>query len=588
MRRLGQGTTVSVVVLLTCQNVSKRFPEGPVLESVSLGIHEGDRVGVIGVNGSGKSTLLRILGGLTEPDEGEVITNVGLRISFLEQQPAIIEGLTVGDVAALGRDTLALLDRMGFTDLSVPLVELSGGQKRRVALAETLATPSELLILDEPTNHLDVDFIDWLEERLVARSGALVIVTHDRYLLDRVSNRILEVDGAQVFEHRGSYADFLAARARREAHTEATERKQRSAARRELEWLNRSPKARTSKAKYRVERAVELQSSATPEFDTTVDFTLPAARIGGKVINLHNAGKRFDDWVVRGFTYRLAPDSRIGFVGPNGSGKTTLLRLMAGDLPTDEGKVVHGSTVRVGWYGQEPTELAPNLRLLDAVKDVSLQTRLSTGVTIGASQLLERFGFPSPQHSTRVDELSGGERRRLELIRVLATAPNVLMLDEPTNDLDLDTLRTLEDLLDKWAGAVVVASHDRFFLDRVCEHLFSLEPGGTVVHHPQGWAGYRARHVALEPGMGRRTSSGPDKPKTARRGLSFNDQREYSALSKRIPTMERKIAELRQRLDVAGADWDKAHELSAQLATSLEELEKAEHRWLELAEEAGT
>ncbi len=574
------------MVLLTCQDISKRYPEGPVLESVSLGIHEGDRIGVIGVNGSGKSTLLRILGGLDEPDEGTVITNVGLRISFLEQQPLVVPGRTVGDVASRSRDTLALLDRMGFAAMDVPLADLSGGEKRRVALAEALAKPAELLILDEPTNHLDVDFIDWLEERLATRPGALVIVTHDRYLLDRVSNRILEVDRTEVFEHQGSYSDFLAARARRQAHTEATERKLRNTARRELEWLSRSPKARTGKAKYRVQRAEKLQDVTTTESQVAVDFTLPTARIGGKVVNLHNAGKRYDRWVVRNFTYRLAPDSRIGLVGPNGSGKTTLLGMMAGFVPVDEGKVVHGSTVRVGWYGQEPTVLAPELRLLDAVRDVALQTRLSTGVTIGASQLLERFGFPSRQHSTRIDELSGGERRRLELIRVLATAPNVLMLDEPTNDLDLDTLRTLEDLLDHWIGAVVVASHDRFFLDRVCEHLFSLEPGGAVVHHPQGWAGYRAAKEAPTPPT-ERASSTLAKPKTARRGLSFNDQREYSALSKRIPTIERKIAELRQRLDVAGSDWDNAHELSAQLATSLEELETAEHRWLELAEEAG-
>ncbi len=572
--------------LLSLESVSKSYPENPVLDEVSLGIAARERIAVIGRNGSGKSTLLRIVAGDEEPDAGQVVRSNSLQISALDQDPRFAAATTVADIVGDDRSSIALADRLGLAEPEATVAALSGGQRKRLAIAVALAADCNLLILDEPTNHLDVDMIDWLEDHLLSRSSALLLVTHDRYLLDRVATRVVEVHDRRLYPHQGSYEDYLAARLAREEHEAATEHRRRQRQRVELEWLRRSPKARTSKARYRVKQAQELLAAGRPAVAAEVDFDLPARRMGSKVVNLHNAGKRFGErWVLRNVTHRLARDARIGIVGPNGAGKTTLLRMIAGELEPDEGKVSVGSTIVAGWYGQDPRLVPENTRVLSAVREVAEQTRVADGITISAPQLLERFLFPREQQKALVGDLSGGERRRLELMLVLMEAPNLLLLDEPTNDLDLDTLEALEEYLDGWAGALVVASHDRYFLDRVCSDILSIEPDGTVLHHPRGWAAYRAHREAAEP------DSPPPERATSRRrsprkGLTYIAQYEFDQLGERIASLEERRDALTAEIDGVGADYEAAARLGKDLEGVLAELDAAETRWLELSEQA--
>jgi len=604
------------VTVASLESVTKRHAEKVVLDRVTLGVAHGDRIGVIGANGSGKSTLLRLVAGAETADEGRVVLGNAVRVGYLPQDPVMDAAATPLDVVLAtpaGFDPLtdradvqreaharATLDRLGVADLDSPVGVRSGGQRKRIALARALAQPASpegadaagsLLVLDEPTNHLDVDVIEWLERELRAWRGALLLVTHDRYLLDRVATRVVEVHRAALHVSPGSYADYLEARATREEQAAARERKRRGRARVELAWLRRGPKARTSKAKFRVERAAEIISARPEPTRDELSIGLPSRRIGGKVVNLHNVGKRFGDTVVlRGVDYKLAPDDRIGIVGPNGSGKTTLLRLIAGQLEPDEGKVVVGDTVVTGVYGQEAPALPPRTRVLDAVREVVGETNTVEGITLSAAELAERFLFTPEAQKAHVSELSGGERRRLELLRVLATAPNLLLLDEPTNDLDLDTLAVLEEFLDGWAGALVVATHDRFFLDRVCEQVFSIEPDGSVAHHPGGWSAYRERELAKAAERRRSRPPPPDRvPASGRTGerpgkLSYAERRELAALERRIPHLEGRRTALEETVQRAGGDYARAASAGTELATVLAEIDAAETRWLELIE----
>ncbi len=578
---------MAAVNLISVEKVWKAFPERPVLEDVTFGIDDGDRLGVIGLNGSGKSTLLGLLAGTIEPDQGRVVRGRHVRVAMLEQEPHFDPSMTLRQVTDSHRELIALVDRLGLTDLDVTVGQLSGGQRRRLALAETLATEAEVTILDEPTNHLDVDVIDWMEEELAARSGALVIVTHDRYLLDRVASRILEIDRRNIHTHRGTYEDYIEARARREAQEIATERKRQNLARIELEWLRRSPKARTSKSKARIDAAHALFDAARVEETRTLELALPARRIGNKVVDLVDAGVRFGDrWVLRHIERRLPADARIGVVGPNGAGKTTLLRLMAGRMEPSEGHVVTGDTIFAGWFGQHPEPLPETMRVLDAVREIAEHTRLASGLTVSAGQLLERFGFTSAQQSTLVGELSGGERRRLELLRMLAGAPNLLLLDEPTNDLDLETLGVLEAFLDSWPGAVVAATHDRYFLERVCHEILSIEPDGSIRHHPGGWAAYRAEQAA-DPAA-KRLKGGDTRDRSNRYAdrLTYKERRELQTLERKISELESRIETLTAELERTGSDWEAATSIGEGLAGARTELAAAEDRWLELSERA--
>ncbi len=578
--------------IVSLEAVRKQYAEKVPLDGVSLGLDDGDRAGVIGINGSGKSTLLKIIARVEEPDAGRVVHRGGLRMRYLHQDPVLPPDVTPLEAAGGSREAEAYLDKLGLGGVDQPLGTLSGGQRRRVALAEVLADDPDLLVLDEPTNHLDPDVIEWLEGLLLTRSGTLLFVTHDRYLLGRIATRIIEVADGQTFTHHGSYDDYLEARATRVEQAQAEARKRANLARIELEWLRRGPKARTSKAKHRVDSATELVAAASVRVDErelSIDF--PSRRLGSTIANATNAGKRYGDrWVLRGVDLKVAPGARWGIVGPNGSGKSTLLGLLAGRIDPDSGSVRIGETVHVGWYGQDPTRLAPRTRVIDAVKEVAEQASTIDGLTVSAADLLERFLFTKPAQRAYVEELSGGERRRLELLRVLADAPNLLFLDEPTNDLDLDTLTVLESYLDAWPGALVVASHDRHFLDRVCDDLYAILPDGTLRHQPGGWTAYReSQREAARAERAAREATRADRPADdgrARRPakLTYNDQREYERLEARIPELESARDDLQARLVEVADDYAAAQALAGDLDAVMAELEDAETRWLELAE----
>ena len=632
--------------LVSAERIGKRYASRQILDDVSFGVDEGDRVGIIGRNGSGKSTLLRLLAGLERPDEGNVVHARRLVVAFVGQgaqlhpgerlldavlgeglaaralshfenatarvreQPHDTQAQAALSSATRGMDAAAAwdlehvaqgrLDRLGLRDLQVRVGELSGGQARRAALARGLVQADlagrtgdglPLLVLDEPTNHLDVDVIEWLEGELRAMAGALLLVTHDRYLLDHVSTRIVEVHDTTIETHYGSYSDYLEERSARVEAARASEHKRRQRAKVELDWLRRSPAARTSKSKARVSNARALVEAGPPAEQGELVLDLPSRRIGSSVVRLHNVGATFGDKrVLSDITYEFKPGERVGIVGPNGSGKTTLLRLIAERRQPDEGSVRTGATVHRGWFGQEPEDLPPTMRVIDAVKEVVLETNTVDGITLSASQLLDRFLFDNAGQRSLIGELSGGERRRLELLRVLATAPNLLFLDEPTNDLDIDTLAVLEEYLEQWPGTLVVASHDRFFLDRVCTSLFSMEPDGSARHHPGGWTAYRDWETARaqrDPGARTERSAQPSASTAgeARRKptkLGYNERRELGQLERRIEQLEQRKRELTRAVQESGSDYAAAVAAGDDLAVAMKELDEAESRWLEL------
>ena len=572
--------------LLSLEGISKSFPENPVLANVSMGISTGDHIGVIGRNGSGKTTLLEIIAGIEEPDLGSIVRAQGLRIAYLNQDPVFDGGATVGAVVGSDRKAIALADRLGLTDTGAICSDLSGGQRKRLALAVALSAECDLLILDEPTNHLDVDLIDWLEDHLRDRGEALLLVTHDRFLLDRVATRVIEVHDRTLHSHQGTYEDYLEAAAKRDAHEATVEHRLQQRIKTELAWLRRSPKARTTKSRARVNQAHDLLTQQRQRARQELTIDLPTRRIGSKVVELHNAGKKYGDrWVVRHIEYKLAQDARIGIVGPNAAGKTTLLSLIAGVIEPDEGKVSVGSTVHVGWYGQDPRPIPPQTRVHAAVREHLDEVLLESGIKVSGAQLLERFQFTRDQQQSEVGDLSGGERRRLELLMSLMEAPNLLLLDEPTNDLDIDTLNILEEYLDAWKGALVVASHDRYFLERTCTDIFSIESDASVLHHPGGWAAYRAASVGAASGTSR-SGTAKIRPRQPGRKLTYKDQRELDALTESIPRLEKQRDRLAHALDDSADDYERSVELSDELNAARQALDIAETRWLELTEKA--
>lgn len=572
--------------LLSLEGISKSYPENPVLFGVSLGISAGEHIGVIGRNGSGKSTLLAIIGGLEEPDHGSVVRARGLRVAHLEQDPAFDGNATVAGIVGADREAIALSHRLGLTDTGSTWSALSGGQRKRLALALALAADCDLLILDEPTNHLDVDLVDWLEDHLRARPEALLLVTHDRFLLDRVADRIVEVHDGALFSHQGSYEDYLEAAANRNAHESAVEHRLQRRIKTELAWLQRSPKARTTKSRARVSQAHDLIAQQRQQLRRELTIELPSRRIGSRVVELHDAGKKYgDNWVLKHVELKLQPDARIGIVGPNAAGKTTLLNLIAGRIQPDEGRVTVGSTVHCGWYGQDPRPIPPHTRVHAVVREHRDEVLLESGIKVSGAQLLERFQFTREQQQAEVGDLSGGERRRLELLLSLMEAPNLLLLDEPTNDLDIDTLNTLEEYLDAWEGAVVVASHDRYFLERTCTDIVSIESDGSVVHHPGGWVAYRSTAAGRSP----ETTKPPTSSRRAQqppRRLSYKDRRELDRLDETIPTLEAERDHLVDMVEERAGDYQRSADLSVRLAAAVDALERAETRWLELTEAA--
>ena len=584
----------------TLTDVSLHYSEKPLLTHVNLTISEGDKIGVVGRNGAGKSTLLRVLADWEEPDLGDVARKRGLTVAYLPQTPELDPEDTITR-AALGyvpvsseeeRDSAAyeaqtILSRLGFADFQQKVGALSGGQKMRVALAGVLCRPTDVLLLDEPTNHIDLDMAAWLEDQLTAYRGTLVCVTHDRYLLERVFSRIFQVGGGQVQTYQTGYSGYLEERAQREESAAATLRKQKSLYRTELAWIQRGARARSTKAKGRIDRFETLKDAvreAPPE--AQLQMKSVASRLGRKILScehLHcELGGRT---LVKDFSYTLLRDDRVGIIGGNGAGKTTLLRLLSSELAPVSGTVERGETVRLGGFAQHCPPLDPDTRIIDAVRDVAVKVYTPDG-ELSASQMAETFLFPSAMQYQKVSSLSGGEQRRLYLLRVLMSAPNVLLLDEPTNDLDLETLNILEDYLDGFQGAIVAVSHDRYFLDRVTRKLFALEDG-ELVPYIGGYEDYLADRAAKEmpvtPKAAKASVPQPAREKVPTK-FTFREQRDFETIDGTIAELEAKLEQLGKDIEANSSDYAKVTELMAAQEKTQGELDAAMERWMYLQE----
>jgi len=574
------------VILVDLQQVAASRPGRPLFADLSLTVADGDRLGVIGLNGTGKSTLLRVIAGSDEPESGVVRRGRGARVGFLAQRPDLPPG-TVRAAVGDGWEAAAVLDRLGMTPMvDADVATLSGGQAKRVALARLLVDEPDLLVLDEPTNHLDIDAIAWLEDRLSRHRGGLVLVTHDRHVLDRVTTRVLELDRGRGYVHEGGYAGYLEGRALREEQEATAESVRRNLATKELAWLRRGAPARTRKPKARIAAATAVvegrQAAAARPDDLQLHFGTP--RLGDKVIELVGVGHGYDRMLFEGVDLALDPRERLGVIGRNGSGKSTLLDIVAGRLAPLRGVVERGPTVRIGYYDQGGSTLDPDQRVRDAVAGPARKPSWEDAV------LLERFWFDRDAQWAPIGLLSGGERRRLQLLLVLAARPNVLLLDEPTNDFDLDTLRVLEDFLEDWPGALVVVSHDRAFLERTVEDALLLDGEGGASRVPGGYAAWedaRRRQMAAAGAPVRATAPPAPRERPKRTGRS------PSTLHRLLRTAEREVADLTARRDglhaalvEAGADHEALTRLGTELAEVQGLLDEAESRWLELAEEA--
>jgi len=615
--------------ILNAENISKSYGLEPLFSGVNFGIQGEDKIALIGSNGSGKSTLTGIIAGVEEPDSGAVTLASGVKINYLPQNPPFAADSTIlrkvfrGDHPALqalfayhglaekleanpGNERLtqemarinlqldrlgawelessgrAILNRLGVTDVQRRTKSLSGGERKRIALARALITPGDLLILDEPTNHLDSEAILWLEDYLQKRIGALLLITHDRWLLSRVANRIFEVDRGEFLDCVGGYQKYLELKAAKAEAEQAAARKHRAALKRELTWMLQGAQGRSSKEKARKKMFRELNRQTFKADKAQVELDIPAQRLGKKVIQLEGVSKGHGDLtLLRDFSYTMLPRDRIGIVGPNGSGKTTLLDIIAGLSHPDTGQVERGETVKVGYYRQQAQELDDSLRVIQYIEGIRYSVRTASGETISAANLLERFLFEGSDQWTYIRDLSGGERRRLYLLGILMEEPNILLLDEPTNDLDIETLTVLEDFLEDFPGAVLAVSHDRWFLDKTMDHLFCLDGVGNVTPFTGSFSDYLAQ-------VGTRTETSVEKKDTRSKRektkLSYKEQKEYEALEEGIAALEAKLGRLQHDLDQAGADYLRLNELHQQVQAIEGELEAKLERWLELQE----
>ncbi len=581
-----------MAVYLTADKISKSFSEKTLLREVSLTVNEGDRIGLVGVNGTGKSTFLKILAGLEAPDSGAVTRTTGLRTAYLAQNPEFTQGLSVlrqtmlhaasGDSAEY--ECRALLTRLGLRDLDRDVSLLSGGQKKRAALAAALAGHAQLLILDEPTNHIDMDTVLWLEDFLAKFSGAVVMITHDRYFLERISNRIAELDGGSLYQYPANYSKYLELKAQRAEMLAASERKRQALLKKELAWIQRGAKARGTKAQFRVDRFEELKNQAAPEQEETLALSALSSRLGKKVIEAAAVGKSYEGRkLFHDFSYLIARSDRLGVVGPNGCGKSTLLRVLAGRLAPDEGKVEIGETVRVGFFTQEGLELDLSQRVIDFIRSTAERIETPEG-TVSASQMLERFLFPAALQYTEIARLSGGERRRLQLLHVLMQSPNVLFLDEPTNDLDVETLTILEDYLETFPGAVVAVSHDRYFMDKVVSHLFAFEEDGTLRQYLGGYSDYLVRRPAA-PAAAKEAQPRQSRERTRTQQklrFTFKEQREFETIDEEVAALEEKCAALEAEMEQSASDFSRLQELTREKEEADRALEEKTERWVYL------
>ncbi|UYZ12306.1 MULTISPECIES: ABC-F family ATP-binding cassette domain-containing protein [Brevibacillus] len=633
--------------ILSVEHLSKSYGEKVLFDDISFHIAEQQRIGLIGVNGTGKSTLLKILAGQETADSGSIVHANRFRVEYLPQHPVFAENSTVleqvfyGDspliqllreyeqaVADLQTDphderkqarmfslqsrmdaadaweantqAKTILTQLGIHDFSQQVHELSGGQRKRVALARALIQPADLLILDEPTNHLDNETVEWLEEYLSRYKGALLFVTHDRYFLDRVTTRIFELDRGKLYSYEGSYAVFLEKKAEREEREAAAESKRQNLLRRELAWLRRGAKARTTKQKARVQRVEELRDRKVDGPAETIEMSLRASRLGKTVMEIQHISKGYGDRkLIDDFSYIVLPGDRVGIIGPNGSGKSTLLNMLAGRIQPDTGTIEVGQTVKLAYYTQESVEMEESLRVIEYVKEAAEVIHTSDGQTITASQMLERFLFPPHLQWTPISRLSGGEKRRLYLLRTLMGEPNVLFLDEPTNDLDIQTLSILEDYLEHFPGTVITVSHDRYFLDRTVDHLFAFEGDGKIRHFMGNYSEYldtrrqeqeaealskrHADKAQSVPASDSRDRSGAARGTNRPRRLSYKEQKEWEEIESRIAALEERSAALKQAIAEAGSDYAKVEKLFAEEQQVSAELEAAIDRWAELS-----
>ncbi|WP_068775634.1 ABC-F family ATP-binding cassette domain-containing protein [Paenibacillus sp. FJAT-26967] len=646
--------------IIHAEHLVKTYGEKVLFDDISFTISERQRIGLIGVNGTGKSSLLRILAGLEGPDSGSVIHSNHFRVEYLPQQPEFDEQATVleqvfygetplmkvlrdyeqalseldnspDDTAAqerlirvqqrmdnldaweAGTTAKTVLTKLGITDFNKPVGELSGGQRKRVAMARVLIQPADLLILDEPTNHIDNETVDWLEQFLGKWKGALLLVTHDRYFLERVTSRILELDRGKIYSYEGNYTTFLEKKADRMEREASSEDKRRNLLRRELAWLHRGAKARTTKQKARVERAEQLRDRKTDGPAAKLDMALAGSRLGKKVIELKDVSKSYaDKQLIRDFSYIVQPDDRIGIIGRNGSGKTTLLGMLAGRIQPDGGEIEQGTTVKLAYYTQENVEMDEKQRVIEYVREAAEVIRTKDGEAITAAQMLERFLFPPHLQWTLIGKLSGGEKRRLYLLRTLMGEPNVLLLDEPTNDLDIQTLSILEDYLEHFPGAVITVSHDRYFLDRTSDHLFAFTGNGQIEQYFGTYSEYLESqsnrdeadtktgessvlssgtnpHKGQPASDSRKASAGSgegteDQGRARKKKLSFNEQKEWDTIEDRIAALEEKMERIKLDIGRAGSDYGRVQDLYAEEIAANEELEQAMERWTELSE----
>ncbi len=626
--------------IISLENVSKNYGFKPLFEGVTLGLDEKDKIGIIGANGSGKSTLLKVIAGLEEPDTGRVVRAKGKSLAFLAQNPQFDDSLTVletifassggvmrtileyetacHDLAA-GNDSPKLLERvaelqhelemnggweietnartvlsqLAINDTSALMGTLSGGQRKRVALAHELIFKPDILILDEPTNHLDADTIEWLEAYLARYTGVLLLVTHDRYFLDRVTDRILEVDRAEVQSFAGNYAYYLEKKAEQEELRAVEGHKREQLIKKELAWLRRGAKARTRKSKHRIEAAHALMAVPKEQAKGEVDIAIGSKRLGSKVIEINGVSRSYGDNVlIDDLTYLVKRDDRIGIIGANGSGKTTLLDMITGRVAPSSGSIEIGQTVHIGYYDQESRALNDEQRVIDYIRDVAEYVTTVDGTQITAGKMLEKFLFsPAAQYAV-IGNLSGGERRRLYLLRILMGSPNVLLLDEPTNDLDIPTLIALEEYLDDFPGALIVVSHDRYFLDRTVESIFRFEPGGHVREYAGDFSAYMERRQSEEAERKEREAaqaaaaapSTPAAQKPKSNKLSFKELREFEAIEQRIAETEKRLPEIDAELAASASDAGRVHELFVEQQMLNERLEADLERWAELAE----
>ena len=581
--------------ILSLENITHSYTERKLFDNTSFYLHEGEKVGVIGINGTGKSTLLKIMAGLEVPDEGEVIKASNMMIHYLPQNPRFNDGDTVLESVQnmihhhANENELvkakSMMTRLGITDFEQKTGELSGGQRKRLALVSVLITPCDILILDEPTNHLDSEMAQWLENQLKAFKGALVMVTHDRYFLDSVTNRIIELDKGKIYSYDEKYSGFLQRKAEREDSVKASERKRQSILRKEIEWMQRGARARSTKQKAHIKRYEDLKNQKGIETEDKIELSSIKSRMGKTTIELENICKTYGENVlIKDFSYNFLKGDRVGFVGKNGCGKTTLMKIIDGRIKPDSGIVNIGQTIKIGYYTQEIENdkdagiayMNPDDKVIDYIKNTAEFVRTQEGL-VSASAMLERFLFPSSQQYSKIEKLSGGEKRRLNLLRVLMEAPNVLILDEPTNDLDIETMTILEDYLDSFDGIVITVSHDRYFLDRVVRRIFSFEGNGVIRQYEGGYTDYynkkqeEAEHTKEQekPVSKGRQEKSAYKSKNQKLKFSYNEQREYDTIEDDIGKLEEKL----ERLDL---EMNKNATNSVKLKELMDEKEETE------------